>query len=225
MSNKYDIPTFPSSGQNTVPSNRTSAAKCCAHSHMSAVDNCAKCGRPICAACSKVLRLQGGDYEGEPLCYDCCHALLSANIRTLKKERRKMEFHLLVSIIGMLAGFVCFFVIPYMQALQWGPVSSGELAMFLVMGLVYACIGGCFFTFLKFYLSMVWELLKILFSASFSVFAALKFFAYMIVGFFKCVFYTLKKLFFLGRDLAKCDNYIAGDERALAQMKKYLKKT
>ena len=123
-----DIPTFTPPVQTFTPPSDASGTRggpsCHFHKGEPAVAKCAKCGKLLCQDCVDSYGVSGGEYAGEALCYDCCQELVAANVRDLTKNKRKIKFHFILSIIGMSIGFIYGFIMPLIAMLSEGAFSG-----------------------------------------------------------------------------------------------------
>ena len=217
-----DIPTFSPPAPTFTPPTQGYVRSCYYHSNEQAVARCAKCGKPLCQDCAETYQVNDDTYGGQPLCYDCCKELVAANVRDLKKNKRKIKIQFILSLIGMIAGFLLSFV-PI--------IATGEVAMAFVVGLFFAAYGACFFSFIKFYFTSLWQGLKAVVSALFDgdwVGALVAYFTFAIrifIGFFQCLFYSVKNMIYHKKYIKETAGFIESDTRALQQMEEYMEYT
>lgn len=205
-------PTF-EPPKNTKP--QFNGPACYYHHDEPAVAKCARCGKFICQDCFDNYGVSGGDYAGQALCYDCCQQLVAANVEDLKKNKGKIKFQFILSIIGMAIGFIL--------GMSMG-IESGAIGEGFVSGLIFACIGGVFLSFIKFYFSTLWEAIKVGFSNGIAA-AIIGFCIAIVVGVFKCIWYTISNTIFYIRYLKQTSGFIDSDTAALQQMKDYMEYT
>ena len=220
------VPTFtpPAAPQFTPPARPAFTGPACHfHSDEPAVRRCAKCGKPICQDCVDNYQVTSTEYAGKPLCYDCCRQLVTENIEKLTQDKSKIKFHFILSIIGIAIGF--FF------GLSTG-ISAGDFGSGLVMGLVFAGVGGIFFSFLKFYLQCMWVGIKESFKALFNgggVAAIIGVFIGLTIRIvweaFKSIFITIKNTIDYIKYLKETEGFIESDTAALQQMADYMEYT
>ncbi len=220
------IPTFtpPGGGAPTFepPKNTFSGPSCHFHNDEPSVARCAKCGKHICQDCYDNYGVSSGDYVNQALCYDCCSMLVDENIRELKKNKRKIKFQFILSIIGMVIGFILGVVAG----------SSGGVGSALLVGLIYAGIGGVFLSFMKFYFSVAWEFIKDMFSSLASgagvvgiIFDVLSMVIKLCIGVVQSIYYTIVNTIYYIKYLKETSGFIESDTAALAQMKDYMEYT
>ena len=211
------IPTFapPTNGY-------VSGQSCYFHQNEPAVDECARCGKPLCQDCVDNYQVTGGDYAGEPLCYDCCQELVADNVRELTKNKRKIKFHFILSIIGMSIGFLIGLI---------SGIAAGTIAGGLIYGVIFAGVGGCFLSFLKFYFSMLWTCIKVGFKQAFEngiwgvIGVILRFMFEVVVAVFKCIYYTIRNTIDYIKYIKQTSGFIESDKQALQQMADYMEYT
>lgn len=98
-----DIPIFtpPPEGSFTGPA-------CFHHKDFPAVDNCVRCGKPVCQDCKEAYGVVSGEYAGRCLCYTCCRELVRENVEYHKKLQKKLITLAIGTGIGMIFGFGVF---------------------------------------------------------------------------------------------------------------------
>ena len=219
------IPTFtpPSAPTFTPPQAPTFAPPvnrgpvCHYHNWDPAVARCARCGKHICQDCAEAYGVSGGEYAGQYLCYDCCQELVAQNVEELKKNKSKIKVQFVLSIIGMIVGFIFGFA---------GVGNSADFGTRMVAGLLYACIGGVFLTAMKAYLSATWEAIKLCFSGEGGWIAAIIFLIIRsIVIAVKCIVLTIVNTVRYIVYLKKTSGFIESDTAALQQMRDYMEYT
>lgn len=221
-------PTFTPPGQFVPPSN----ASCHYHAGEPAVARCARCGKYICEDCYDNYGVNSGEYEGEALCYDCCKELVAANVQELTKNKRKIKFHFILSIIGMSIGFIYGFFVPLFSAIAEGSFSGEVLLTTFITGIFSAGIGGVFFSFIKFYFQCMWIGIKESFKALFNgggiaaiigVFIGLG--IRIFIEMFKSIYYTIRNTIDYIKYLKETSGFIESDTAALQQMADYMEYT
>jgi len=165
-------PTF-TPPQNAKP--EFSGPACSYHKDEPAVAKCARCGRYICQDCFDNYGVSSGDYAGKALCYDCCQQLVAANVADLKKNKNKIMFQFIVSIIGMIFGMIV--------GLSGGGGFGGAI--------VGIAVGGVLLSALKVFFSLVWDVIKIAFAGQFGVLTVLSIIWNIIVLIVKCLITTI----------------------------------
>lgn len=214
-----EIPTFtpPTAPKFTPPPEPTfSGPACHYHPDEPAVRRCARCGEYICQDCVDNYQVTNNEYEGKPLCYDCCKDLVSENISTLTANLNKIKFQFGLSIVGIVIGFII--------GLS-ANISSGDFGEGLVVGLVYGCIGGVFLSAVKAFFSLVWNAIKIAFAGQFGWFTIISIIIQIIVIMVKCVFATIYNTVQYIIYIKKTSGFIESDTRFLQQIKDYMEYT
>ena len=210
-------PTFtpPKAQTFTPPVNR--GPVCHYHNWDPAVARCARCGKYICQDCAEAYGVSGGEYAGQYLCYDCCQQLVAQNVADLKKNKSTIWAHFILSIIGMVLGFI------FGVALVG---SSGDFGAKIVAGLIYACIGSVFLSAMKAYLSAIWEAIKMCFSGEGGWIAAIIFLIIrsIVIG-IKCIILSIVNTVRYIVYLKKTSHFIESDTAALQQMRDYMEYT
>lgn len=182
---------------------------CSYHKDEPAVAKCARCGRYICQDCFDNYGVSSGEYEGQALCYECCQQLVAANVADLKKNKNKIMFQFIVSIIGMLFGMIV-------------GISSGGGFAGAIIGIA---VGGVLLSALKVFFSLVWDVIKIAFSGQFGVLTILSIIWNILVLIVKCLITTISNTIYYISYLVKTSGFIASDEQALQQMADYMEYT
>ncbi len=207
------IPTFtPPTPTFTPPQNAKpefNGPACYYHNDEPAVAKCARCGKYICKDCFDNYGVSSGDYAGKALCYDCCQQLVAANVADLKKNKNKIMFQFIISIIGMLFGMIV-------------GISSGGGFAGAVIGIA---VGGVLLSALKVFFSLVWDVIKIAISGQFGVLTILSIIWNIIVLIVKCLITTISNTFYYINYLRKTSGFIASDEASLQQMADYMEYT
>lgn len=233
---KAEVPTF-APPTNTAPTFTPPAAPkftppprpafsgpaCHYHANEPAVRRCARCGKYICQDCVDNYQVTNDEYAGKPICYDCCRELVAENVERLTQNKNKIKFHFILSIVGIVIGFIL--------GLSAG-ISSGDFGAGLVSGLVFAGVGGIFFSFLKFYLQCMWVGIKESFKALFNgggVAAIIGVFIGLTIRIvweaFKSIFITIKNTIDYIKYLKETEGFIESDTAALQQIADYMEYT
>lgn len=199
-------PTF-TPPQNAKP--EFNGPACSYHKDEPAVAKCARCGRYICQDCFDNYGVSSGDYAGKALCYDCCQQLVAANVADLKKNKNKIMFQFIVSIIGMVFGMIV--------GLSGGGGFAGAI--------IGIAVGGVLLSALKVFFSLVWDVIKIAFSGQFGVLTVLSIIWNILVLIVKCLITTISNTVYYISYLVKTSGFIASDEQALQQMADYMEYT
>ena len=206
-------PTF-EPPKNTKP--QFNGPACYYHHDEPAVAKCARCGKFICQDCFDNYGVSGGEYAGQALCYDCCQQLVAENVEELKRNKSKIKFQFILSIIGMAIGFIF--------GMSAG-IESGDIGAGFLSGLIFACIGGVFLSAVKAFFSLTWEAIKIAFAGQFGILTILSIIFQTIVIVFKCIWVTISNTFYYIKYLKDTSGFIDSDTAALQQMKDYMEYT
>lgn len=182
---------------------------CSYHKDEPAVAKCARCGRYICQDCFDNYGVSGGDYAGKALCYDCCKQIVASNVEDLKRNKNKIMFQFIVSIIGMIFGMIV--------GLSGGGGFAGAI--------VGIAVGGVLLSALKVFFSLVWDVIKIAFSGQFGWLTVLSIIWNILVLIVKCLITTISNTIYYISYLVKTSGFIASDEAALQQMADYMEYT
>lgn len=182
---------------------------CSYHKDEPAVAKCARCGRYICQDCFDNYGVSGGDYAGKALCYDCCKQIVASNVEDLKRNKNKIMFQFIVSIIGMIFGMIV--------GLSGGGGFAGAI--------VGIAVGGVLLSALKVFFSLVWDVIKIAFSGQFGLLTVLSIIWNILVLIVKCLITTISNTIYYISYLVKTSGFIASDEAALQQMADYMEYT
>ncbi len=182
---------------------------CFYHKDEPAVAKCAKCGRYICQDCFDNYGVSSGEYAGKALCYDCCQQIVAANVEELKKNKNKIMFQFIISIIGMLFGMII-------------AISNGTGFLGAIIGIA---VGGVFLSALKVFFSLVWDVIKIAISGQFGVLTILSIIGNIFVLIVKCLVTTISNTIYYITYLKRTSGFIESDSSALQQMADYMKYT
>lgn len=182
---------------------------CSYHKDEPAVAKCARCGKFICQDCFDNYGVAIGEYAGKALCYDCCKQIVASNVEDLKKNKNKIMFQFIVSIIGMIFGMIV--------GLSGGGGFAGAI--------VGIAVGGVLLSALKVFFSLVWDVIKIAFSGQFGVLTILSIIWNILVLIVKCLITTVSNTIYYISYLVKTSGFIASDEAALQQMADYMEYT
>lgn len=214
-----EIPTFTPPTPTFTPPTSSShgGAVCHFHPNEHAVTRCARCGKYICQDCAENYNVDGGEYKGQPLCYDCCNELVSDNVRTLKKQQAKIIANYIFTFIGMLFGLF----------IGLGISSSTPLPWYVV--LIFAFVGGTLWTFIKNGFRIILNGIKNLFKNGFNIIGLFLIFFVLAWDFLKAiaisVWGTIQKLFNYTKYIIQTAGFIRSDTAALQQMADYMEYT
>ena len=197
------IPTF-----TTPPILQFDGPACYYHDDEPAVGRCARCGKLLCQDCCDSYGVSIGQYAGEHLCYDCTQELVADNIAELTKNKNKIKFSFILSLIGMFLGFCI-------------GLSSGSFGG----GLIFACVGGVFLSALKVFGAMALEAIQIALSGRFGVFTIISIIFNLMVVLGKCVFTTISNTIYYIMYLKKTSGFIEQDTEFLRQITEYMEYT
>lgn len=182
---------------------------CYYHKDEPAVAKCARCGKYICQDCFDNYGVSSGDYAGKALCYDCCQQLVAENVAELKRNKNKIMFQFIVSIIGMVFGMIV-------------GISGGGGFVGAIIGLA---VGGVLLSALKVFFSLVWDVIKIAVSGQFGVLTIFSIIWNILVLIVKCIITTVSNTIYYITYLKRTSGFIASDSAALQQMADYMEYT
>lgn len=182
---------------------------CYYHNDEPAVAKCARCGKYICKDCFDNYGVSSGEYAGKALCYDCCQQIVADNVDDLKKNKNKIMFQFIVSIIGMVFGLIV-------------GVSGGGGFAGAIIGIA---VGGVLLSALKVFFSLVWDVIKIAFSGNFGVLTVLSIIWNILVLIVKCLITTVSNTIYYITYLKRTSGFIESDTAALQQMADYMEYT
>lgn len=230
------VPVFtPPTGAPTFtppPTPQHEGAMCFHHTNEPAVAQCARCGKYICKDCAEAYGVTAGEYAGKHLCFDCCEQLVADNIAELTANKATIAKHYKLTrigtIIGAILGLICI-----IAAVASGAEGTSNIGGILGAGIAYmvmfGLIGGSFLTAAKMYFSALWESFKAVFGnfgdwgamigALIGVGIALT------IGIFRCMWYTISKLWKYSKYLKETEGFIESDTAALQQMREYMEYT
>ncbi len=216
------IPTFtpPGGGRSGGSPSRSrgsyNGACCFYHQDEPSVANCARCGKHLCQDCYEAYGVTGGEYANQALCYDCTQMLVAENVEELTKNKATIKRQFIISLIGISIGFIFGLITAI----------SGRAGFFEVIltAIIFAGIGGMFGSFIKLYLSTLWEAIKAMFSGdSGSIIGAIiGMIISLTVGIVKCVYYTIRNTIDYIRYLKRTSGFIESDQESLRQMRDYM---
>lgn len=213
------VPTFtPPTPSFTPPANAKpsfNGPACYYHKDEPAVAKCARCGKYICDDCFDNYGVSIGEYEGKALCYDCCRQIVAANVEDLTKNKNKIMFQFIVSLVGIVMGIIVGFSIGIEE----------DFGVACISGLIGAGIGGVFLSAAKYFFSLMWDVIKIAVSGQFGFLTFLS----IIWGLLKLVvqsfYYTVKNTIYYITYLKQTSGFIESDQAALQQMADYMEYT
>lgn len=206
-------PTFepPSAPVFTPPVRTHYGPSCYYHQDEPAVTSCARCGKPLCQDCLDSYGVSSGEYAGRALCYDCTRELVAENVEILSANKSKIKAQFIVSLVGIVLGFI------------FGVSSGGEGAF--LAGLVFAAVGGVFLSAMKVFFSLVWEAIKIAFSGNFGLLTVFSLAFHILVLIVKCFITTISNTFYYITYLKQTSGFIESDQNCLRQMQDYMEYT
>ena len=213
------VPTFtPPTPTFTPPANAKpsfNGPACYYHKDEPAVAKCARCGKYICQDCFDNYGVNDDQYKNKAICYDCCQQLVAANVEDLKKNKAKIMFQFIVSLVGIVIGLIFGIAIG-------AETDAGTAA---VMGLIGAGIGGVFLSAAKYFFSLLWDVIKIAISGQFGFLTVLS----IIWGILKLIvqsfYYTVKNTIEYIIYIKRTSGFIESDQAALQQMADYMEYT
>lgn len=196
---------------------------CHYHKDEPAVAKCARCGKPICQDCFDNYGVNDDMYQGRALCYDCCRELVAQNVKDLTKNKNKIKFQFILSIIGMVIGFI----VGLSAAIDSGSFGAGLVYCLLGIG-----IGGVFLSFVKVYLQCIWVGIKESFNSLVDgggiwgvIGAFIGITIRIIIEAFKCIYFTIRNTIDYIVYLKRTTGFIESDSAALQQMADYMEYT
>lgn len=202
-----NIPTF------VPPVGNTSGRSCHYHTNEEAVTSCARCGKPICRDCAETYEVAIGEYAGKAICYDCCKDIVAQNVKNLKKNRLSILYTFITTLIGIAVGLFIAFGIK-------SQYPEGGIPLYIFI--VFPVIGGCFWTFLKGWISRIRAaydgdnvIISLLIGISFGLVIE------VILSFYR----TIRKIILSIVYLIKTSGFIKSDSRALRDMNDYMEYT
>lgn len=216
---KKGVPTFtpPHAPEFTPPpAPDFSGPACHYHPDEPAVKRCARCGKYICQDCADKYQVTNDEYEGKPLCYDCCREIVSANIATLTDNLHKIKIQFGLSIVGIVIGFII--------GLSNG-ISGGDFGSGLVAGLICGCVGGVFLSAAKVFFSMVGEALKYAAEGNFGWLTIITFILQCVFLVVRCIWTTISNTIKYIIYIKKTSGFIESDTLFLQQIKDYIEYT
>lgn len=181
---------------------------CAYHPSEPAVTSCARCGKPICEDCAENYQVTDEEFEGEAICYDCCKELVEKNVKTLKKQRVKIIFQFLFTIVGIVVGILI----------------GGAIGPHWALKLIFGLIGGCFWTFIT-NLGKIFANTIRNFSNGAWLGGIIWFFIDLIKAVFIAIWGTIKKIFTYTKYIIKTSGFIKSDSKALKEMADYMQFT
>ena len=166
------------------------SAFCQFHPSQPSTHVCALRKEPLCSRCAAAFTV---DYaknacHGQPICPDCLKEMVKDNADELNKNTRTIKRDFIISLVGIVIGAILGFCLG---------ITEG-IGSALVLALIFAGIGGMFLSFIKFYLSMVWEGIKALFAFDGVVALIISFLILgfnMLIGIVKCIYYTIRNTY------------------------------
>lgn len=209
-SDKADIPTF-KAPSNDIPTftaplrSQFDGPVCYYHDEEPAVGKCVRRGKLLCQDCCDSYGVSLGQYAGKHLCYDCTQELVADNIAELTKNKNKIKFSFILSLVGMFLGFCA-------------GISSGSF----LGGLLFACVGGVFLSALKVFGTMALEAIQIALSGRFGILTVISIIFNLIVVLGKCVFTTISNTIYYITYLKKTSGFIEQDTEFLRQITEYM---
>ena len=211
-------PTFtpPKEAVRTFTPPRNNGPVCYYHQDEPAVAKCSRCGKYLCQDCFDSYGVTNDErYGGKALCYDCTKDLVADNVAQLTKNKNKIKFQFIVSLIGIVLGLIIGISIG----------ADGGFGSAILTGIIGAAIGGVFLSAMKVFFSLVWETIKIAVSGNFGVLTILSIIWNIIVLIFKCLFTTISNTIYYITYLKRTSGFIESDQAALREMDDYMEYT
>lgn len=221
------VPTF-----TPPPTPRHEGATCFHHTNEPAVAQCSRCGKYICKDCAEAYKVSGGEYAGKHLCYDCCEELVANNIAELTANKETIAKHYRLTRIGAIIGAILglIFVIYAATSGSSEVTNPGEIIGAAIGYIVmFGLIGGSFLTAAKLYFSALGQSFKAFFTHfgdwAAMIWAMIGICIALTVGIFRCMWYTISKLWKYSKYLKDTEGFIESDTEALRQMREYMEYT
>lgn len=190
---------------------------CYYHKDEPAVAKCARCGKYICQDCFDNYGVTSGDYAGQALCYDCCQQLVSENVADLTKNKNKIKFQFIMSIIGMVIGLI--------GGIALGSSLDAEGAELIIWAIIGIGVGGVLLSALKCFLSLIWDVIKIAVSGNFGFLTFLSIIWNIIKLVFQSLYYSISNTIYYIKYIKQTSGFIESDSAALKEMADYMEYT
>jgi len=146
-----------------------------------------------------------GEYANKCLCYDCCQQLVAENLTLLEQNKSKIRSIYIMTIIGMIIGGVL-------------GIAAGPIGV-----IIFALIGGCFWTFLKGWFKRLFHGWA---GGGFSLVSfVFALFIGLFIEMFLSIYRTIRKIIDCRKYSAQTANAIEEDSRALQNMRDYMEYT
>lgn len=191
---------------------------CQFHPNKPSTHVCGANKQPLCASCARAFNVDPtckSTFAGQPLCPECVKAMVRDNASTLTKNVKTIKRDFIISLVGIVVGFILGFILGI----------GGGFGSAMIGALICAGIGGMFLSFIKFYLSMMWECIKAIFVfdnvVALIISLALLCFN-MLIGIVKCIFYTIKNTYEYITYLRATDDILKTDAEAVQWVDDYL---
>lgn len=216
------VPVFtpPATPKFTPPAApRFTGPACHFHPDEPAAHRCARCGKYICQDCAENYQVTNNQYEGQPICYDCCQELVSENVSELKKNLTKIKVAFITSLVGMLIGLIFGFTTG---------IKDGGFGTGVFTGLVFACIGGVFLSAAKQFFALAWLSVKTIFTGDAGDAKAASivfFFQVFLILPIKCIWATVRNTIQYIIYIKRTSGFIESDTEFLRQISDYMEYT
>ena len=191
---------------------------CQFHPHKPSTHVCGGNEQPLCASCARAFTVDPtakNSFAGEPLCPACLKTMVRDNANTLSKNIKTIKRDFIISLVGIVIGLILGFILG---------IGEG-FGSALIFALIGAGIGGMFLSFIKFYLSMMWECFKAMFAFDNVVAFLISIFMLcinMLIGIVKCIFYTIRNTYEYITYLRATDDILKTDAEAVQWVDDYL---
>lgn len=198
---------------------RFTGPACHFHPDEPAAHRCARCGKYICQDCAENYQVTNNQYEGQPICYDCCQELVSENVSELKKNLTKIKVAFITSLVGMLIGLIFGFTTGN---------KDGGFGTGVFTGLVFACIGGVFLSAAKQFFALAWLSVKTIFTGDAGDAKAASivfFFQVFLILPIKCIWATVRNTIQYIIYIKRTSGFIESDTEFLRQISDYMEYT
>lgn len=218
-----DIPTF-TPPKNNIPTftppkeAQSNAARCYYHNDEVAVGRCVRCGKNLCKDCCDTYGFSSGQYAGHTLCYDCTQAIVQEDIAQLQANYKTIKLQYILTLIGVAIGaFV---------GLGAGISDGLGIGETLLIMLIFAAVGGCFYTFIRNYISTLpsWFTSTGNIVLSVAIFM-LKACVYLLIEYVRAIFTTGSKLYRFITYMKRTEHIIENSQADLQRLKDYMEYT
>lgn len=226
MNNKkktQETPTFtpPENGVPIFTSQKqaqSNAVRCYYHNDEMAVGRCVRCGKNLCKDCCDTYGFSSGKYAGRTLCYDCTQAIVQEDIAQLQANYKTIKLQCILTLIGV--------VIGAFLGLGVGVSDGYSISESLLIMLVFGAVGGCFYTFIRNYIST----LPSWFTSTGNIVVSLCIFMVkacvcLLIEYVRAIFTTGSKLYRFITYMKRTEHIIENNQTDLQRLKEYMEYT